>query len=191
MALKHNPNIMTVALIAMTSLLMAFQFPLAASEVIKETGSQIIIRYHPKTGKPYTAIVTGDKSVSPSPMGEQKKYSRPDYRLLDPKVKSGQIPYDGPHRDNTKIYLFAATLAAAGAAGGALAIAFPAASTGAAAGGAGLFAGAGAAVTAGTAATVYQGTKVKPEDENFSQQSETRVIQDTQETVTQQNSTKK
>ncbi len=145
-----------------------------ASEVFRETNSQVIVREHPKTGKPYVVIapagVTGEAAFFPA----SKRFSRPDYRMLDPKVKSGQIPYDGPYSDSKRIYIFAATLATLGTVGGAVGMAVLPASTGAAAtGGAGYLA-AGGAVAAGTTAAAVTASKSKTD--NFTQASESKSV---------------
>lgn len=141
----------------------------ADNEILKPSATTVIIREHPKTGKPYASIAkSGFENENPLPSG--KKISiRPDYRMLDPKVKSGEIPYEGPTSDRRKVYAFAAGLAALGTAGGVIAAtALPATTASAGAtGGAGVFAGAGVAVTAGTAGAVHLASKEdpkKPED---------------------------
>jgi hypothetical protein len=151
-------------------------FPLHASEVIEPTRTQVIVREHPKTGRPYVSIVSSDRAVPPDPFSGQKKYSRPDYRLLDPKVKAGEIPYDGPYSDRRKIYIFAATLATVGTVGGVagMAAAPAAAGAGASGGGAAYLAG-GTAVAAGSAAAVTAVTHSDPKEENFIHRSESKT----------------
>ncbi len=146
-----------------------------ASEVIPETDSQVIVRAHPKTGKPYVVIVAKDSIPEPF-FPDSKKFSRPDYRLLDPKVKSGQIPYDGPYSDSKRIYIFAATVATLGTVGGAIGMAvIPASASGAATGGAGYLA-AGGAVAASTVTAAVANTAPNPKNDDFVQTSESKSI---------------
>jgi len=149
-----------------------------ASEVIKEADTSVVVREHPKTGRPYVSIVPAD--IPPDPFSGQKKYSRPDYRMLDPKVKSGRIPYGGPYSDRTKIYVFAASLAALGTASGALVMAAAPAATGAAAsGGAGAYLAGGTAVVAGSAAAAGAGQAPDPDKlEDYSHRSESKLVQE-------------
>ncbi len=158
-----------------TLALIVFIHPkLHASEVFQETNSQVIIREHPKTGKPYVVIASAGMTSETAFFLSSKKFSRPDYRLLNPKVKSGQIPYDGPYSDSKRIYIFAATLATLGTVGGAVGMAILPASTGAAAtGGAGYLA-AGGVVAAGTTAAVV--TASKPKTDGFIQSSKSESI---------------
>ena len=162
------------------SIFTAHSFGLAeTTEVLPQTNTAVVVRNHPKTGKAYATIVAKGNETHDNfsylYSGKVKNYTaRPDYRLLDPKVKSGQIPYEGPVSDNKKIYIFAASLATLGVTGGALALAFPAASTAAAGGGA-LYTAGGAAVAAGTAATAYEVTKTDPKKDNFTQHSESQT----------------
>lgn len=147
------------------------------SEVIPETKTKVIVRHHPKTGIAYATIVA-EGVPTPDPLENLKvkqNVSRPDYRMLDPKIKSGEIPYDGPARDNKKIYLFAASIATLGAAGGSVGLLAPAATTGAA-GGAGLYAAGAVAVTAGTAATSYFATRPDPHQDDYTHHSESKTI---------------
>ena len=106
-----------------------------ASEVAAvETNTDVKVRNHPLTGIPYVGIVSKTAPGAGNILfPEYKKVSRPDYRMLDCKMKSGEIPYDGPTSNRTKVYVFAASLATAGVLGGTLLPVVPA--TGAAAGG--------------------------------------------------------
>ena len=152
---------------------------LYASEVIEDTHTQVVVREHPKTGKPYVSIVSRDKPLTDDPFAKaQSKFSRPDYHMLDPKIKSGQIPYDGPYSSSKKIYIFAATLATLGAGGMIGAAALPAASTGAAASGGGAYLAAGSAVAAGTAGTVAIQTRSNPNQDNFIQISKSKAVEE-------------
>lgn len=158
-------SVMTAIFILATSLVYA-------SEVITETNSKVIVREHPKTGKPYVAIAPSEVPNETGFFPQSKKFSRPDYRLLDPKVKSGVIPYDGPYSDSKRIYIFAASLATLGAGGMVGAAWMPA--TGAAATGGGTYLAAGGALAAGTAATAVHSTKANPKKDNFTQASESK-----------------
>ena len=150
--------------------------PLQASEVIEETHTAIIVREHPKTGRPYVSIVSSEGPMPVDPFTHQRsRFWRPDYRMLDPKVKARDIPYNGPSNDRKKVYVLAATLATVGAAGGIAGIAAAPAATGTgASGGAGIyFAGAGA-VAAGTAAAGIKASS-SSKNENFIHRSESRA----------------
>ena len=151
----------------------------AENEVLPETRAVVVIRQHPKTGKPYVVITDRGKNA-PDPFAAirtAKPVMRPDYRMLDPKIKSGQIPYEGPVSDRTKVYIFAASLAAVGTVGGAAIIAAAPAATGAgAAGGAGLYAGAGVGVVVGSAAGTVAATKSDPKKESFEHTAQSKEI---------------
>lgn len=153
-----------------------YSVPLQASEVIEETPTQVIIREHPKTGQPYVAIVPLSEKNPKDPFTGQKKFSRPDYRMLDPKIKKGPIPYDGPYSSRKKVYILAATLAAVGTAGGVAGLATAPAATGAAAsgGGAGAYFAGGTAVAAGSAAAVTVAARSNPKDDNYIHRSESK-----------------
>jgi len=143
-----------------------------ANEVIPETAGEVIVREHPKTGLPYVSILDPQKDREIF-KGDMKKYNRPDYRMLDPKVKPGDLHYDGPVSDRKKIYILAGALAAGGVAGYA---ALPAAAAGGgAATGAGAYAAAGAAVTAGTFST-HWAMKQDDRPDDFTQVSISREI---------------
>ncbi len=151
--------------------------PGEASEIVDETGTQVVVREHPKTGRPYVSIIPADQSIAQDPFASQRKrYSRPDYRMLDPKVKKGDIPYDGPWSDRKKVYIFATSLMTVGVVGGGIGLAVaPAASTGAAAGGGGAYLAAGTAVTAGSAATAAIATQPDPHRDDYDHQSESKL----------------
>lgn len=145
------------------------------SEVLEETKTQVVVREHPKTGKPYVSIAGLNVSGSQNLLGGRNtKISRPDYRLLDPKVKSGEIPYEGPYTSPKRIYIFAATLATIGVAGGVvgMAAAPAAASAGGAASGGGVFLAGGSAVTAGSAGTLVAASQRNSNQDNFVQTSQ-------------------
>jgi len=168
--------------LAMTVFLLTFIFPsnTFAGEIIEETHTQVIVREHPKTGQPYVSIVSSEGPVpADSFTGQRQKFSRPDYRMLDPKVKAKDIPYNGPYSDRRKVYVLAATLATVGTAGGVAGIlAAPAATGAGAAGGAGAYlAGAGAVAGTATAASVYATTGSKKN--NFIHRSESKEAKET------------
>jgi hypothetical protein len=153
-------------------------FRLFASEVIEEK-TRVIIREHPKTGKPYVSIVSSDVPEPPDPFtGQKAKILRPDYRMLDPKMKSGEIPYEGPVSDRTKIYVLAASLATLGVAGPALlpAAAPAAAGSAGATGGAGALAAAGTAVTVGPVAAVAIAGRPDPDKDDYDREAGYRNI---------------
>ena len=164
---------------AIAGIFFLFQFTYA-SEVIEETHTRVIVREHPITKRPYVSVAAEDRLPDQSAKdGPQKKYKRPDYRLLDPKVKSGEISYEGPSSDRKKIYIFAASLAALGAAGGVTAsAAIPASSAAAgASGGAGVYGAAGGAVAAGALSSGLASTRSNPEKDNFQQISKASLSQ--------------
>lgn len=149
-----------------------------ADEVVPQTSTHVVVRDHPKTGKAYVSVTEkGKENVNPLAAGKYKK--RPDYRMLDPKVKSGEIPYEGPVSDRKKVYAFAAGLAAVGVAGGA-AVSLAAASapaTAGSAGGAGAFGAAGVGVIAGTAGILQAKTSPDPnKPDDFTHTSESKSL---------------
>ena len=159
--------------------LSVFHISLSASEVIEDTHTNVIMREHPKTGRPYVSIVSSDVPVPEDPFAKFRQISkRPDYRMLDPKVKPGEIPYEGPYSDSKKIYIFAATLAALGTAGGAIGLAAIPVSTGAAASGGGAYLGAGSAVAVGSAAGVVVKTNVSSKQDDFVQTSKSELLEE-------------
>ena len=164
------------------SILLLLGFALAprtvqASEVIEETSTQVVVREHPQTGKPYVSIIPAGAIPQDLFANPRKKFSRPDYRMLDPKIKSGVLPYDGPVSDRKKVYLLAASLATIGLAGGSVGLAAAsAATTTPASGSAGAYYGAaGAVAVAGAAAAVDQG---KPDlhKNDFDLKSESKLL---------------
>ena len=144
-----------------------------ASEVVTETNTAAVVREHPKTGKPYVSIVSKDLPDSNNPLAGLKKYPRPDYRMLDSKIKPSDIGYQGPHSDRKKVYALAATLAAAGTAGGVVGFAAAPASTAASGGGAGAFLAGGGAV-AGAAAGAVVKAENSSDNQNFVHTAESR-----------------
>lgn len=139
-----------------------------AEEVTDLTHTKVVTRAHPKTGKPYVSILDAADFSEQKPLGEIKYVPRPDYRMLDPKMKSGEIPYEGPSSDRKKVYIFAASLAVLGTVSGAAVIAAAPAATGtSAAGGAGAYGIAGGAVAAGTLSAGLQASKPRPDRDDF------------------------
>jgi len=175
------------ALRAVTLLLIFFTSVMAvgASEVIESTRTRVVIRGHPKTGKPYVSIVSADIAEPRNPLGKPDPWGRgghairPDYRMFDPKMNKGEIPYEGPASGRKKIYIFAAALATLGAASGAAAAAaIPTATAAGSAGGAGIYAAGGAAVAAGTAGAVSYSTRPEPDRDDFTHIAETKIIKE-------------
>ncbi len=159
--------------------MMAVALPVRASEVIPETNSEVIVREHPKTRKPYVVITSAESAAKDPFSGKRVTVQRPDYRMLDPKIKSKDVGYEGPYSSRKKVYVLAATLATVGAVGGTAIIAAAPAATGTgAAGGAGAFGAAGGAVAAGTISTAALQTKSDPEKDNYSLTSSSSVIKD-------------
>ena len=152
-----------------------FTQALQASEVFEETPTHVVVREHPKTKKPYVSI-TSDLSQKDPFESLRGPGFRPDYRMLDPKVKSGEIPYEGPYTSAKKIYIFAASLATLGAASGAAVLVAVPASTavaGTATGGGAYLAGAGIVTGAAAAGTVAV-TKSNSNQDDFTQISKTK-----------------
>lgn len=149
-----------------------------ADEIISQTPTEVIVREHSQTGKLFVSIVDQGKGSEVRPWREvSKKYSRPDYRMLDHRVKKGEYSYDGPVSDRKKVYILAASLTAAGVTAAVVgpAIAPAAASTGGASGGAGAFALGGGAVISGTAGAVSYKSRPDPERDFFLQTSESKT----------------
>jgi hypothetical protein len=140
---------------------------LAGQEVLDESGAKVSIREHPQTGKPFVSL-RREGDVQDLFKGFKKREFRPDYRMLDAKTKSGDIPYDGPVSDLKKVYIFAATMITLGVAGGIATVAIPAgaAATGAS-GGTGLLGAGAVTVAAGTAGTVALKSHLAPGEENY------------------------
>lgn len=166
--------------VTILALILFMVCPARASEELRDmTQTQVIVRQHPKTGKPYVSIVP-DGVIPRDPFtGMERAYerpNRPDYRMLDPRFKSGDIPYDGPVSDRKKIYVFAATLMTVGTVGGAVGIATAPAAAGTAAGGAGAYVGAGAAVAGTATAASFAASRKRPGDEDFQHLSSSELV---------------
>lgn len=155
-----------------------------ASEVITETSSKVIVRDHPRTGRPYAVITDDPQNGSPFHKLPVSTRSRPDYRMLDPKIKSGTVPYEGPVSDRKKVYVFAGTIATLGAVGGTAIIAAAPAATGAgASGGAGAYALAGTGVATGTISSAWLKTRPEPDKDKIEHGFESRQLEQNENTV--------
>lgn len=148
-----------------------------ASEVVPETGTHVSVQEHTSTGKPLVTIsADGQAGSRYGFLKNPQNVSRPDYAMLDPNKRSSDFNYDGPYSSRTKVYIFAASVAAAGLAAGTL---LPvSASAGGAAGGAGAFAAAGTAVAAAPLATAYIRSRPDPNQNDFEHKAETVLIRD-------------
>jgi hypothetical protein len=137
------------------------------SEVLPEAPEKVFVREHPQTGKPFVSLRNKENTKDPF-KGFVKREVRPDYKMLDAKTKSGDVPYDGPVSDRKKVYIFAATMMTLGVAGGIATVAMP---VGAAAagtsGGTGLLGAGAVTVVAGTAGTVAVNAHIRPGEENY------------------------
>lgn len=155
---------------------------LYANEVLdqNQTQTQVVVRDHPRTGKPFVTIVPAGQDLNKDKFSRYRRAgSRPDYRLLDPNMKAGDIPYDGPVSSRKKVYILAASLATIGVAGGTSIIAAAPAATGAgAAAGAGGYAAAGGAVAAGTLSASLFASTPGPDDRNFTHVSESHAVKE-------------
>lgn len=142
----------------------------AVSEVLPETNSKVVVRDHPRTSRPYT-VITSDSSIDLFAKLPVLTKSRPDYRMLDPKIKSGKIPYEGPVSDRKKVYVFAASVATLGAVGGTVLLAAAPAATGAAASGtgAGAYGLAATALASGAATEAWLQTRPNPNKDKIEQ----------------------
>ena len=144
-----------------------------ANEVMEQTNTMVVVREHPRTGRPYVSITSLEAGARDPFEGQRRRYGRPDYRMLDPKIKSGKISYDGPYSDKKKIYLFAASVATLGTISGAAVMAAAPAATGAAtSGGAGAYLAGGTAVVAGSAATAEIAMKPDTQKGNYTLRAE-------------------
>ena len=150
----------------------------AKIEVLPETKTRVVVREHVKTGESYVSVVSVEKEKPENPLGPpQKKILRPDYRMLDPDVRSGEIPYEGPVSDSTRVYLFAASIATLGVVAGLAVPVAAATGAGAAAGGAGALAGAGTAVGVGSISAAFLSSRPDPNRDDFIHESASRLIE--------------
>ncbi|MFZ5801789.1 MAG: hypothetical protein ACOY3K_01580 [Candidatus Omnitrophota bacterium] len=149
-----------------------------ANEVLPETGTEVLIRNHPKTGQPYPVIADPGEPRDDLRSLNPDKYERPDYRYLDPNLRSGTIRYDGPYSSRTKVYVFAASMATLGVVGGTLLPVAPAAAGAAGGGGAAAAGIAGSGVVA-TTGIVSSAVLHKDDDkiQDFARIQETRLIE--------------
>lgn len=139
----------------------------AENEVLTETGTKVFIREHPQTGKPFVSL-RKERDATDLFKGFVKREVRPDYKMLDAKTKSGDVPYDGPVSDRKKVYIFAATMMTLGVAGGIVTVAMPAGAAAAgASGGTGLLGAEAATIVAATAGTVALKSHLAPGEENY------------------------
>jgi hypothetical protein len=146
------------------------------NETIGESGFKVFVREHPQTGKPFVSL-RKEGDVQDLFKGFVKREFRPDYKMLDAKTKSGDVPYDGPVSDMKKVYIFAATMMTLGVAGGIVTVAMPAgAAVAGAGGGTGLLGTGAVAVAAGTAGTVALKSHLAPGEENYIHDATTRAV---------------
>ena len=138
------------------------------SEVLDKPLQEIYVQEHKATHEPLVTIAdTGGLGSRYDFLNHPKKISRPDYEMLDPRIKSGDIAYDGPVSNRKKVYYFAAGMAATGVVAGTM-IPVSAVSAGTATTGAGAYAAGGAAVAASSVGFSSWRSKSEPEEENFS-----------------------
>jgi hypothetical protein len=157
-------------------LLIAGPVSAVENETIGENGAKVFIREHPQTGKPFVSLRKEGDTQDPF-KGFVKREFRPDYRMLDAKTKSGDVPYDGPVSDRRKVYVFAATMMTLGVAGGLVTVAMPAGAAAAGAGGGTGLLGTGAvAVAAGTVGTVALRSHLTPGEENYIHEATTHAV---------------
>lgn len=146
------------------------------NEVIPESPFKVFVREHPQTGKAFVSL-RKESSTDDLFKGFVKREIRPDYKMLDAKTKSGDIPYDGPISDRKKVYIFAATMMTLGVAGGIATAAMPVAATAAGtSGGTGLLGAGAVTVVAGTAGTVAVQTHIRPGEENYIHDATTTAV---------------
>ena len=148
-----------------------------ARAILPQTNTEVVIIENKKNAKPLVCIKGKDAPLRSYLNSLSKELKRPDYRLLDYRMKPGAIPYEGPVSDRTKIYIFAATIATLGVVGGAVVGAVAAsapAAGGAASGGAGLIA-AGTAVSAGTVSIALKESSPNPKDDSYTHESKAEI----------------
>ncbi len=135
--------------------------------------SGVAVKAHPRTGRPYASIVApGEAPEAASPV---RPLERPDYRYLH--AGRGEVAYQGPSSDRTKVYVLAGTLATAGVAAGMAGLATAPAVAGAAAAGSPVVpAAAAAALLALEGDYVIKTLRETPEDRQFERDSSSRVI---------------
>lgn len=149
----------------------------AVNELPAQGKYEVRILENPNMKKPF--VVIGYRDVAPSPhlTGPSGKYSRPDYRMLDYRTKPKDVGYDGPVSDRTKVYVFAATVAASGlVVASTLPVAAASASASAAGGGI-AFTAAGTAVAVGTVSSALLAQRPDPNRDSFIHESRIRVFE--------------
>ena len=135
--------------------------------------SGVVVKAHPRTGRPYVSVVPpGETSAPPS---AARQVDRPDYRYLH--SRAGQVPYRGPVSDRTKVYVLAGTLASAGVATGVAGLATAPAAAGAAAGSPAVPAAVAIGLLALEGDYVIKTLRETPQDRRFEQASSSRVIE--------------
>lgn len=145
----------------------------AQEEVVRDTGTKVLVREHSRTKKPFV-VITAEDADEKNSVPQSQWTSRPDYRMLDPKMKSSDIPYEGPVSSRKKVYFLAAGLAAGGVVSSAV-VPVAAVTGPGAAGGAGAYGAAGGAVAAGTVSTAW--LKSRPDEkDNFKLESKSRTV---------------
>jgi hypothetical protein len=148
----------------------------AEQEVLGESGVKVFIREHPQTGKPFVSLHKEGEAQDLF-KGFVKREFRPDYKMLNAKTRSGDVPYDGPVSDRKKVYIFAATMMTLGVAGGIATVAMPVGAAAAgASGGTGLLGAGAVTVVAGTAGTVAVKSHVAPGEENYIHDATTSAV---------------
>ncbi len=152
--------------------------PEAPREILQESRAEVVVIENKMSGKPLVCIKENAQPIRPYLQSLAREVKRPDYRLLDYRTKSGEISYEGPSSDRTKIYVFAATIATlgvvSGAAVGAVA-ASSAAAGGASSGGAGLVA-VGTTLSAGTVSAALQTSKPDPNRDSYIHELKSEVL---------------
>ena len=141
------------ATVYVLSFLLLMPVTARAGEVFDSVTAEIPAPAESPAQKSLTVVSQSTDGVSRYRLPEKQEI-RPDYRLLELDVKSGEIPYSGPVSSRTKVYVLAGALAAGGIVGAAAMSVAAAGAAPSAAGAAGLGAGAGLAAT-GTGAIAY------------------------------------
>lgn len=147
----------------------------AQSEVEDPTRTRIVVRENPRTGSAYASIVPSDElSNRKIYYGEQRRYERPDYQMLNPKISPKDVGYQGPSSSRTKVYALAAGLAASGVLAGTLIPVSAGTAVGAGGSGAGM-AAAGAGIAAGSISSALIASDPNLPDQ-YRHESSVRVI---------------
>ncbi|MFC1808918.1 hypothetical protein ACFL3D_02195 [Candidatus Omnitrophota bacterium] len=150
------------------------------SEVVIVSDARVSVRVHPRTGEEYVSIHPVEQELPRYDFQTHgEKYSRPDYEMLSHTTKSGDVYYDGPVSDRTKVYVLAATLAASGIAAGAVAqagVAAAATTASTASAGAGAYATAGAVLMGISIGTPLIRAQPDPHRDDFIHESRVKVL---------------